>query len=90
MLTRLPAPLRLSAAAARRVLDQAFGEPCWPAQATVLRLLGDLAATGIIGGASFDALVATAADGDGRTLLTRDHRAERTYRLLGAAYEIVD
>lgn len=89
VLTRLPVPLRLTATAARQVLDQAFGEPCWPGRAEAMALLDDLARTEIVGGACFDALVAAAAMSDERTLMTRDRRAERTYRVLGAPYDLV-
>ena len=37
----------------------------------------------------YDALVGEAARQDGRTLLTRDARACRTYDLLGVRYELV-
>jgi hypothetical protein len=38
----------------------------------------------------YDALVPEAARAAGRTLLTRDRRAERTYRSLGVTYRFVD
>lgn len=72
------------------MLDETFGEPCWPPGVrAVLELLDDLAQTSTVGGACLDALVATASASDGRTLLTRDHRAERTHRALGVTYELV-
>ena len=42
-----------------------------------------------VGGAIYDALVGEAARANGRTLLTRDRRAMRTYDLLGVVYELV-
>ena len=38
----------------------------------------------------YDALVGQAALADDRALLTRDRRAERTYRSLGVSYLFVD
>ena len=37
----------------------------------------------------YDALVRAAACNNDRVLLTRDRRAERTYRSLGVAYQFV-
>jgi hypothetical protein len=48
--------------------------------------LGELELTG---GATYDALVAAAARAGGRRLLTRDRRAERTYRALEVDYHFV-
>jgi predicted nucleic acid-binding protein len=89
VLTRLPVALRLSAAQARRVLTAAFPEPCWLDAATAGDLLAQVAERGIVGGAVYDALVGRAAAADDRTLLTRDRRAERTYRLLDVDYQLV-
>lgn len=90
VLTRLPIPLRLSAEQAASVLAAAFPDECWldPTAMSVLRQrLADL---GIVGGSVYDALVGQAAASNGRTLLTRDHRAERTYRALAVEYRFVD
>jgi predicted nucleic acid-binding protein len=90
VLTRLPVPLRLTGAQASEVLRTAFPDGCWldvPAMRALLRRLPD---HGIAGGSVYDALVGEAARTDGRTLLTRDRRAERTYRSLGVPYELVD
>ena len=90
VLTRLPVPLRLTGDQARSVLAAAFPGGCWlDAEAT--RSLHDrLADHGIVGGSVYDALVGQAALAHGRVLLTRDRRAERTYRALGVAYELVE
>ena len=48
-----------------------------------------LAAVGVVGGSCYDALVAVTAMGHGLVLHTLDRRAERTYRLLGAPYELL-
>ena len=44
-----------------------------------------LAVLDIVGGSVYDALVGQASGTNGRTLLTRDRRAERTYRSLGSS-----
>lgn len=90
VLTRLPLPLRLSAAQAASVLAQAFPQDCW-LEATATRDLRErLAGLDIVGGSVYDALVGQAAIANQRTLLTRDRRAERTYRALDVGYRFVD
>lgn len=89
VLTRLPPPLRVDPTTACTLLRSAFGDPCWP-KADVLRdLVGALAERGVVGGAAYDAVVALAADGSDRTLLTRDRRAERTYQAMAVRYELI-
>lgn len=90
VLTRLPVELRLSAEQAVSALAAAFPEDCWLDTATTRALWGQLADLGIVGGAVYDALVGKAAAANGRTLLTRDRRAERTYRSLGVRFRIVE
>ena len=89
VLTRLPPPLRLTAAQAEQVLRAAFGEGCWLDPADSSRLRAELGSLGIVGGSVYDALVGRAAAVHDRVLLTRDRRAERTYRAVGVAYEVV-
>lgn len=89
VLTRLPIPLRLAPAQAAQVLDAAFPETCWLTGEQSSRLRAELGDLGIVGGAVFDALVGRAAAAHGRVLLTRDRRAERTYRALDVPYELV-
>lgn len=90
VLTRLPIPLRLSARQATEILAAAFPEVCWltPEQANSLR--DELGALGIVGGSVYDALVARAAAVHHRVLLTRDRRAERTYRALDVKCRFLD
>lgn len=90
VLTRLPLPLRLTAVQAASVLAQAFPDECWLDATGTGELRQRLAALDIVGGSVYDALVGQAAATNGRTLLTRDRRAERTYRSLGIAYRFVD
>lgn len=90
MLTRLPLPLRLSAGQAASVLSAAFPADCW-LDATATRDLRErLAGLDVVGGSVYDALVGQAAVTNHRTLLTRDRRAERTYRSLEVEYRFVD
>lgn len=90
VLTRLPIPLRLSAHQATSVLAAAFPEDCWLDGAGMRDLRQRLGALEIVGGSVYDALVGQASAANGRTLLTRDRRAERTYRSLGIEYHFVD
>jgi predicted nucleic acid-binding protein len=90
VLTRLPAGLAVPAASAASVLVRRFHDP-------PLRLvdsergviLRELASGGIIGGASYDGLVALEAKAHGRTLLTLDVRAQFTYQRLGAPFRVI-
>lgn len=90
VLTRLPLPLRLSAAQADSVLAQAFPEDCWLDATPTRDLRERLAGVDIVGGSVYDALVGQAAIANQRILLTRDRRAERTYRALEVDYRFVD
>ena len=90
VLTRMPTHLQLDAPTAARVLQAAFPEHCWLDPAESDALLSRLGPLGIVGGATYDAQVGEAARVHGRTLLTRDRRAQRTYDLLGVTYEIVE
>lgn len=89
VLTRLPVPLRLSGLQAADVLTRTFPVGCWLDRKLQSRLLTRLPPLGILGGSVYDALVGQAAVANGRTLLTRDRRAERTYRALDVAYSFV-
>lgn len=55
---------------------------------TALRLLAELTAAGLGGGAVYDAVVAATARDHGATLLSRDRRAARVYDALGVRYEL--
>jgi hypothetical protein len=52
-------------------------------------LVDELARLGVASGATYDALIALTAAGDGRVLLTRDRRAAATYSRLGVAHTFV-
>ncbi|MGE2726111.1 type II toxin-antitoxin system VapC family toxin [Mycolicibacterium pulveris] len=90
VLTRLPPPLRLTATQAAGVLSAAFPEDCWLDVPGTRDLREQLAALRVVGGGVYDALVGRAAVANGRSLLTRDRRAERTYRSLGVEYRFVN
>lgn len=89
VLTRMPGQLRLDAPTASKILRMAFPQRCWLDAQAADELMTQCGVLGIIGGAVYDALVADAARVNNRTLLTRDRRAQRTYDLLGVAYELV-
>ncbi|MEB3049895.1 type II toxin-antitoxin system VapC family toxin [Mycolicibacter sp. MYC123] len=89
VLTRLPLPLRLDGTAAASVLAQAFPAGCWLDARAAGDLLARLARLNIVGGSVYDALVGLAASTNQRVLLTRDRRAERTYRALEVRYQFV-
>lgn len=90
VLTRLPLPLRLNATQASSVLVAAFPAACWLDARASGKLFQRLADLDIVGGSVYDALVGQAASTNRRILLTRDRRAERTYRLLDVHYQFVD
>jgi len=90
VLTRMPVPLRLDAAQAATVLRAGFPDECWLGAAETADLHRRMAALQIVGGSVYDALVGQAATVNRRSLLTRDRRAERTYRVLGVAHEFVE
>jgi len=89
VLTRLPVELRLTADQAASVLAAAFPQDCWLDADATRDLRERLADLGITGGSVYDALVGQASAANGRTLLTRDRRAERTYRSLGVKYRVI-
>ena len=90
VLTRLPIPLRLTAGQAASVLAVAFPEECWLDATATRHLRERLSRLDIVGGSVYDALVGQAAVTNHRALLTRDRRAERTYRSLDVEYRFLD
>lgn len=52
-------------------------------------LVQELLGLGVSGGAVYDALIALTAAEHGAELLTRDRRAEETYRRCGAKYRLL-
>jgi predicted nucleic acid-binding protein len=86
VLTRLPAPKRLSPSEARQLAAARFPERVFLGPDAAGKALDDLARLEIAGGAVYDALVAVAAKESGLTLVTCDLRARRVYDLLGVDY----
>jgi predicted nucleic acid-binding protein len=91
VLTRLPAPHRAPPDVVSKFLENRFPEG-WlslPSKACAA-LVSRLAAAGIVGGATYDALVAAAAAHAGATLATCDQRAIRAYEAIGVQYRLVE
>lgn len=89
VLTRLPAPHRLSPGVVGEVLD-GIGLELMGLEADAHReVVRALAEQRIGGGAVYDAAVAATARAHGLTLLTLDRRARTTYDVVGVAYEVL-
>ena len=89
VLTRLPSGLAVAPELAARTLTSRFRDP--PLRLSDRgALVSDLAARGVFGGASYDALVALEAAEHGHTLLTLDDRAVTIYRRLGVAFTAIN
>ncbi len=90
VLTRLPAGLAVAPDTAASVLMARFtDEPLQLTSGARRTLLATLSAAGVGAGASYDGLVALEARAHGRVLLTRDARAQDTYRRLGVEFRVV-
>lgn len=89
VLTRLPGDARLTPTDASTLIAERFTRTATLEPALQERLVRDLAAANVAGGAVYDALIALTAKHDGSTLLTRDSRAAATYGALDAAFELV-
>ncbi|BDH59626.1 type II toxin-antitoxin system VapC family toxin [Tsukamurella sp. PLM1] len=89
VLTRIPAPNRISPAAAAGAVEAlrlpVIGLPPQEVQSVI----GAVGARGVRGGAIYDALVGATAAKHGLILLTRDRRAIQTYEAVGATYRAV-
>jgi predicted nucleic acid-binding protein len=90
VLTRLPAPHRAPAELVVRFLERNFDKR-WLALSPAKHqaLLASLTQSGIVGGATYDALVASTAAARGETLLTLDRRAIRVYEAMGAEVRVL-
>lgn len=91
VLTRLPGPGRLAARTARELLAAWFppAHVIPPPTDAIAGFVERMAASQVVGGASYDALIALTAAAHGQELRTRDRRAERTYQRLGVTYRLV-
>ncbi|MGH7867801.1 MAG: PIN domain-containing protein [Candidatus Dormibacteraceae bacterium] len=89
-LTRTRRYRRLPAGAVAGVLRNTFPGPLVELAAEDYWTLMDRAPQlGIVGGAIFDALIATAAVRSGLKLISRDQRASKTYSALGVDFELL-
>jgi toxin FitB len=90
VLTRLPSGLAVAPTSAAAVLTRRFGEaPLRLDDAQRAAVLERLAAAGVLGGATYDGLVALEAHAHRRPLLTLDERAQATYQRLGVAFSVI-
>ena len=89
VLSRLPPPHRISAAAARGLIEANFPATRHldPDQAS--SALSVLATAGVAAGAVYDGLVALAALAADQLLISCDQRALTTYRAVGVRFEIL-
>lgn len=90
VLTRLPAPHRVDAQTAAKLLDERLPAAYAALDASAYaKAPTELAAAGISGGQTYDGLIALTALEHDLELYTRDGRAERAYRALKAPYKMV-
>ncbi len=90
VLTRLPAPHRVDAKTAAAVLDKRLASTYATLDASAYaKAPGRLAAARVSGGATYDGLIALTALEHDLELVTRDKRAERTYRALDVPYQLL-
>jgi len=89
-LTRMPEPLRISGEVAAEALERSWGHRIIaPSADLLIALPRRLAVASIVGGSSYDALVALTAHEHGRPLVSLDLRAERMYRVLGVDFRLL-
>ena len=90
VLTRLPGGLAVPATVASAVLADRFPEqPLQLPVADRATLTATLARAGVLGGATYDGLVALEAAAHGEPLLTLDRRAQDSYQRLRVAYRVI-
>ena len=89
VLTRLPTSARRTPATVGRLLAGSFPHTRFLGAQAAASLLTELAASGIGGGAVYDALVGACANEHGFVLATRDRRALEIYRALEVRVELL-
>lgn len=90
VLTRMPAPRRVDAASAAQIVKSRLaGRTITLDAKSHAAALGELAAAHVSGGATYDGLIALAARANDVELVSRDHRAARTYRALDAKFRLI-
>lgn len=90
VLTRIPSPHRLDARTAAAIVDARLPS-AWVTLdiAAHAAAASSLAQAGISGGATYDGLIALSAREHDLELLSRDHRAARTYKALGIRFRLL-
>jgi toxin FitB len=89
VLTRLAPPDRLTPQAAQRLITVNFPHSRFLSSKGSAAVVAKMSASGVSGGAVFDALVAAAALEHGLRLVNRDPRAAGTYRAMGVDLELL-
>lgn len=91
VLTRLPAPYRMTADVVSKYLQATFGRHKVLGLSPVeqRKLVATCAANGLSGGTVYDAMIAATCARARATLLTLDLRALPTYRALGVDHELL-
>ena len=91
VLTRMPAPHRMTAAIVSAYLERELGDrPAVALPAAELReLVAECAAEGLAGGSIYDALIAATCRQADLKLLTLDTRARATYGVLKIDHELL-
>ncbi len=84
VLTRLPQPFTVPPTAAIEAVESYGTTVIGVPDSHVLDVVRHAGSMRIVGGATYDALIAATAQHHEATLLTRDERAARTYERLGA------
>jgi predicted nucleic acid-binding protein len=88
VLTRLPPPHRANPSIVHAFITQRFTEPFLIlSEVGYQELLATVAARQILGGPSYDALIAFTAAEHQATLISLDQRAAATYKAIGATVE---
>lgn len=90
----MPEPRRISGSVAAEALGRSWGHRAIASSPDLLnalpaRLALALALASIVGGGSYDGLVALTAHEHGCALVSLDLRAERTYRVLGVDFHLL-
>lgn len=90
VLTRMPELMRISGKVAAEVLTLKWGlRQLVLSEESHVNMLTDLARAGVVGGSTHDGLVALTAKHHGCSIISLDHRAERTYQRLGVNATII-
>jgi predicted nucleic acid-binding protein len=90
VLTRLPPPNQADATTTAEVLNERLPSTYATLDASMYaKAPARLAAAGVSAGATYDGLIALTALEYDLELITRDKRAERTYRALNVSYQLL-